>query len=68
MKYKLVSLNNMLSAGNVSVGKTGKFTFDGKRFTFDVIMSSSVSFIEVKDGKMTVKTRNSVYVFEQVVE
>jgi len=65
MFYKLVSLSNDGSRGNVEVGNTKRFYFDGIKFEFGSIRSSRVSKITIADNEMVVSTKNSIYFFEK---
>jgi len=65
MRFKLLSVNNSASTGNIKVGATAKLQYDGKRFYFEDLYSSAVQSIVRDDTTLTIKTRNSVYVFEE---
>lgn len=64
-QFKLISVDNESTAGNTVVGKTNIFRFDGKRFYFDCIRSSTVSSLTQCEGDLVVTTRNSVYTFKK---
>ena len=64
--YTLTSLDNPTSAGSAFLGKTFPFRYDGERFYFGALYSSTVSSIEHYEGKLTIITRNTVYKFEKV--
>lgn len=66
MAFKLVSIDNKNSVGNEFIGKTADFRYDGRVFYFSSLYSSLVQDIERNDITLTVTTRNSVYVFEDV--
>ena len=66
VKFKLISVDNEATAGNIFVGKVYTFTYDGKIFFFGNLYSSTVSSIEHYDGNLTVITKNTVYKFEKV--
>ncbi len=62
--HKLISLDNQESIGQREVKQTREFSFYGKCFFFGSIYSSKVkSIIFDEQGFMTVKTKNSTYVF-----
>lgn len=64
--YKLEHLDNQQSAGQSAVGKEAKFHYDGHRFLFGSIISSTVKEITKDEDIMVVTTRNSVYTFKEV--
>jgi len=66
--FKLNGINNNTSVGNVEVGKTHEFNYDGVMFYFGSIHSSRVKSINVIDGDLEVTTKNSVYIFVKVEE
>ena len=62
---KLISVDNEESVGNMFVGTSNKFTYDGTRFFFGDLYSSTVQCIDrIGDNTIVVVTRNSVYTFE----
>ena len=62
--FKLVSVDNPASAGNAFVGMIAPFNYNGRQFFFDDLYSSLVFSIVYDQGTVTVKTLNSLYVFE----
>lgn len=64
-QFKLIIVDNESTVGNTVVGKTNTFRFDGTRFYFDSIRSSTVSSITQCDGSLVVITRNTTYTFEK---
>lgn len=64
--FKLNAINNESSLGNIEVGNTHEFRYDGTMFYFGSIHSSRVKSINVIDGDLEVTTNNSVYIFVKV--
>ena len=66
MRYQLIDIDNQSSAGAMFIGTKGAVKYDGVRFYFQDLYSSTVSSIEHYDGNLTGTTRNSVYKFKKV--
>lgn len=65
--YELIDIDNMDSKGVNFVGKVNSFSFDGSVFIFDGIRSSNVESITKSGYQLTVQTKNSKYVFIEVI-
>ena len=67
MSFELTQINNNpRSVGNSFVGQVGLFNYDGTRFYFNSLHSSTVKSITIIETTMTIQTRNTEYVFEAV--
>jgi len=65
MKYKLINVDNPLTAGNTHVDRVSRFEFDGEVFYFGSLRSSRVQSITVRGEMMTVQTNNTKYTFKK---
>ena len=63
--YKLISVDNEETVGNIEVGKIGNIEYDGIRLYFRSVRTSTVRSITVNGDTTTVQTRNTKYTFEK---
>ena len=64
--FKLVACDNPTSAGAAFVGREARFSYDGTRFYFSSLYSSTVASIRNIDENLFVQTRNTLYTFAPV--
>ena len=63
MIMRLESVDNPTSVGNTFVGKTFDFRYDGTRFYFGSLYSSTVQSTTRTDTGLDIQTRNTLYKF-----
>ena len=65
MALVLESTDNPTSAGNAFIDKTFDFRYDGTRFYFGSLYSSTVQSITRTDTGLDVQTKNTLYKFRR---
>ena len=63
--FELIEVSNSETEGNKVIGEVHHFKYDGMRFRFGRITSSTVAYIKKADNILTVITRNSEYTFQE---
>lgn len=66
MKFKMIEISNKESAGINELNNTHQFEYDGRVFYFGSIRSSLVESIFRTNDQISIKTRNTVYLFKEV--
>jgi hypothetical protein len=64
--FKMIDCSNPTSKGNSFILENGSFNFNGNTFTFITMKSSKVTKITRDGERMTVVTKNSTYLFDEI--